>query len=116
MSSWAKPGVKCVCVDDDFSRSAPKLRSLVDCWPQKGPIYTIRRVREYPGHGVMLLLHEVRNPRVVYGRWDGEPQFSVLRFRPLTPKQQQDVAFFRHLLSPSPADVGLIPAGVELVE
>ena len=100
MSAWAKPGVKVVCV-------AP-IESLV-----RDEIYTIAEVlhRDDTGRlGVVLVecLASITWENTVGG-------FRLSRFRPLVTKtQEQDVAKFRHLLTPSPVDAGLVPAGVEI--
>ena len=110
MSSWAAPGVKCVCVEDEGFSVAGKYGMM---FPVKGLEYTVRGVSSFGTYGLGLLLVEVANP---IARWQNgvhEAAWNIDCFRPLI-TQEQDLALFRHLLSPSPADVGLIPAGVEL--
>lgn len=102
--SWAKPGVKCVCVDAD---SPPRSGIWLGDRLVAGATYTIVAVTSSPLGlvGVTLLEADTPNP---CGYW-------LARFRPLVTKtQEQDVAKFRHLLTPSPIDAGLVPAGVEL--
>jgi hypothetical protein len=123
MSSWAKPGVKCVCI-----RTAPlALRVAGANYPEVGVVYTVRKVviTSFGPHKgePSLLLEEVVNTPAINPRLFPdvhsplEASMPVDAFRPLiTRTQEQDIALFHHLLSPSPADVGLIPAGVELVE
>lgn len=111
MSSWAKPGVKCVCVDGRPHRIGGRPARYA-ALPSEGVIYTVQSVRPYRWScgtvGIGIDLAEVRR------EVDGQPvPFGISRFRPLI-TQEQDVELFRHLLSPSPIDVGLIPAGVEL--
>ena len=91
MSSWAKPGVKCVCIDDDtrgFKYSA---------MPKSGEIYTIRAVEYYQwpsiGGGLGVHLDEVTRSVPV--------PFGISRFRPLI-SQFDDIAMFKALLSPTP--------------
>lgn len=120
MSSWAKPGVKCVCV-----KSTPWV-NYVDRGPSRYPIVfptyrqvlTVREVHNSYG-GVGLRFEEIRNEPLWIDEQgnSSEAMFDAELFRPIIEKtEEQDVAKFRHLLSPSPVDVGLIPAGVELVE
>jgi hypothetical protein len=106
MTSWARVGAKCVCVDAD----SPSQSGI---WQGDrlvaGSTYTIVAVTSSPVGlvGVKVLEADTPNP---FGYW-------LARFRPLvTISQAQDVAKFRHLLTPSPVDAGLVPAGVELVE
>jgi hypothetical protein len=111
MSAWAKPGVKVVCVDAKFRRGDAGLvpgatYSIVSVFPQRGDAGG--RYRD----GLAVILQGIANP---FDPDDGA--FALARFRPLVTKtQEQDVAKFRHLLTPSPIDAGLVPAGVELVE
>jgi len=98
MSAWAKPGVKCVCVDD-----SPSIYGACDL--EVGRIYVITARMETP-FGVGINVAGARSKALGFHLW---------RFRPLVTKtQEQDVAQFRHLLTPSPIDVGIVPAGVEL--
>lgn len=106
MSAWARPGVKCVCVDDGPCRNSGLQTGL-----RKGDVYTIRKTlgADLDGFDGVTLV-EIEAPF----EWNGLG-FTSNRFRPLTPiSQEQDVAKFRHLLVPSPIDAGLVPAGVEL--
>jgi hypothetical protein len=105
MSAWAKPGVKCVCINDGD-------------WVEgiDGPIYE----NEFAPDQVLTVVEvgiDDLTGEVVISLW-GTPlgEAYVARwFRPLTPiSQEQDVAKFRHLLVPSPTDAGLVPAGVEM--
>lgn len=98
--SWAVPGAKVVCVDDDWSGRRPRLK--------RNSIYTITEVRyhvctngKYAGNDdPVLVLRELYN--------DDSPSggFNILRFRPLvTRSQEQDVAQFRKLLIGAPKGV-----------
>jgi hypothetical protein len=87
-------------------------------FPEVGVVYTIREVRTVtigPNAGQpCLFLEGIFNP-VIETLGNKEPGMPISAFRPLISKtQEQDVELFRHLLSPSPIDAGLIPAGVEL--
>lgn len=102
MSSWAKPGVKCVCIR---AFNYPSNRYQL---PVKGQVYTVRNVE--PGEGVyahagpFIRLVELTNPP---HHSDGvEPSFQASFFRPLITKtQEDDVAMFRHHLAGTPAGV-----------
>jgi hypothetical protein len=101
MSSWAKPGVKCVCILPNAKWAAA--RWFADA-PIGGSIYTIREVVD---GGTALLLHEIQNRQCIVeyeaGPAIGEPCFGIWRFRPLITKtQEQDVALFRHILDGLP--------------
>ena len=102
MSSWARPGVKCVCINGaGWYLDSARFDSDVAV----NRVYTIVEVITDSRGQVGISL---------WGQPLGE-FYNVKEFRPLiTQSQEQDVAKFRHLLSPSPVDVGLIPAGVEL--
>jgi hypothetical protein len=79
VSAWARPGVKCVCVDD-----AP--RDSRQPMVVKGRQYEIESVHD--------------RSCTLFGVDDG--QFYWLdRFRPLV-TQQDDVALFQHLLTGTP--------------
>jgi hypothetical protein len=95
--SWARVGAKVVCVDGDFSRFPSKLLGCAPNRPVAGITYTVRRVREYP-KGVFILLEEIRNPWSDYGRWHGEAQFGLGRFRPLVALEDDISTHFRQLL------------------
>lgn len=104
MSAWAKPGVKCVCVDASAGWTG-KPTNLVE-----RVVYTIREVVPanpnwtHNGDGPGIHLVEVSSCR---------PEgFRAARFRPLTARtQEDDVRLIKSLLL---EDAGLVPAGVEL--
>lgn len=101
MSSWAKPGVKCVCVD-----GSPRDGGRYSALPVEGRVYTIASV-EYcvwaNGEGLGVHLAEVRRrPADLDGK---VYPYHVSRFRPLiTRTQSEDVALFRKLLETQGAD------------
>jgi hypothetical protein len=102
MTSWARPGVKCVCL---YGQWALDGTGPIVPGPKEGGIYT---VASWP----------IADKRGDWGfrlvGWDGaDDVFLASCFRPLI-TQEQDVAKFRHLLTPSPVDAGLVPSGVEL--
>lgn len=84
--SWARPGVKVVCVDDSCG---PKEEWLPGEAPEKGQIYTIERAFSYSNDRVVLWLREIqRHPNVVI-RW-GDNGYFIHRFRPLTEVSETD--------------------------
>lgn len=90
MASWARPGVKVVCVD-----GAPHKGGTYKVLPEEGAVYTIAAVRHWVwrnGQGLGVDLLEV--DRVVNGV---RIPFGVERFRPLV-SQSDDVALFTHHL------------------
>lgn len=88
MSTWAKPGAKCVCV-------AP-IESLV-----KGQIYTIEEILERDSSGRLgVVLVECRSAITWTNTRGG---FRLSRFRPIARKsQEQDIALFRQILADLP--------------
>lgn len=94
MTTWAKPGVKVVCV------SGPRggFTMLPVSQPNIGETYTIRAVRNSPATGELgFCLEEIWNP--ISPQWGIEYAFVAVRFRPLvTETQEQDIALFTHHL------------------
>lgn len=96
MSAWARPGVKCVCVDSYMDGEPPVL--------VEGAVYQVARVisdngtntiGRYAGARQSLVLVGLINP---YDERYGS--FALARFRPIvTRTQEQDVAIFRPLLN-----------------
>lgn len=97
MAHWAKPGVKCVCIDGGSPNSDGA--RLLGRWPITGQVYTVDgfSIDEY--YGVVLLhLAEIPCAEQVRGVLRG---WNAARFRPLiTRTQEQDVSLFAHLLEP----------------
>lgn len=90
MSSWAKPGVKCVCVDADPDKGR--------CWhgtaPVVGRTYTIVRIKGFGYDG---------SPVAIFGGINNGAPVRIARFRPLVTKtQEQDIAMFKAMLAPTP--------------
>lgn len=96
MSSWAKPGVKCQCVD---ATEHPEITV--------GAIYTV--VKATPPDRFLLTAGKFASSSLwVYlaeadNRIGSLKCFAVERFRPLITKtQEQDVALFQHILDGLP--------------
>lgn len=91
--SWARPGVKCVCVDASWPSGSwygP------EALPVKGQQYTIRDLETYEGTNCCRLV-EIVNPLMDYNQGMIEAAFALKRFRPLV-TQQDDIALFAHHL------------------
>lgn len=106
MASWAKPGVKVVCI----APPSGNRHLLPVTGPAVGGVYTIRAV--VSGHDkdrdrVGLLLEEIHNPKsptfgVEYG-------FYIERFRPLITKtQEQDIEMFLRIASKAPSNMEMV--------
>ena len=107
MSSWAKPGVKVVCVREPSSAARAAYPQAT--WPVMNGIYTIRDTPIIT-HGrrkgeITLLLHEIVNP-IIHQLGTVEPGMPLFAFRPLVaPTQEQDLELFRHLLEGQPVSI-----------
>lgn len=91
MTSWAKPGAKCICISRHPDWDLPENRRIAT--PIIGETYTVRAF-----DGEAVLLEEIRNN--IYwlnGTRIGEPDFGVFRFQPLV-SRQDDLALFAHHL------------------
>lgn len=93
MSSWAKPGVKCVCINDEWSDIQCRLLGVEP--PSRVPmINEVLTIKEVFSHTferglAAASFHELGHD---FG-------FATVCFRPLTTgSQEQDVALFTHLL------------------
>ncbi|WMT88255.1 hypothetical protein NO932_06500 [Pelagibacterium sp. 26DY04] len=95
MAHWAKPGVKCVCINGSWP---PNSWYGWEFLPREGETYTIRETLEIDGQAGLRLV-EIENPRADYAWGFIEPAFAAVRFRPLT-AQSDDLAKFTHLLTP----------------
>lgn len=92
MSSWAKVGAKCVCID-----SAPRNTSEgFPTWiPVEGEVYTILDIYHRADGKSGLILVEQTDHRRFY---------EVSRFRPIvTRTQEQDVEMFVRLVDRVPS-------------
>ncbi len=90
--SWAKPGVKCVCID-----SAPRGTSEgIPAWiPVEGEIYTVSFVyHRGDGKSGLVLVEQTDNRRF----------YEITRFRPLVTKTiEQDVQMFKRIAETAPS-------------
>lgn len=93
MSSWARVGVRCVCVDISGCGGYGH-----EIKPEVGVIYTIREILWSETHRHhQFLLNEIIQPKIHYQDGWLEPAFGAHRFRPLI-TQEDDVAMFREWL------------------
>lgn len=99
MSSWARKGVKCICIDPAFIGGSAGLVA--------GQVYTIAKMFRGKGSvgpyktGVVVVLEGLQNP------FSSDGAFSIARFRPIITKTQaEDVALFHKIIT-------TIPAGIE---
>jgi hypothetical protein len=97
MAMWAKPGAKCVCIDD--ARTNRRWRGTTCV--VKGCVYTVRGVLITPNGRCVLTFEEVLNPLVmVIGGDLYEWGFGAHRFRPVQDvPEHEDVALFQHHLT-----------------
>jgi hypothetical protein len=113
-SSWASPGVKCVCVDG--SRRMLHMPNLPPIpfggvLPVIGQIYTVRSVEWYESPypeitPSFLGIHLVEIDRPP-GKMTGSVlPFFITRFRPLvSEREERDLALFTPLLDSTPEKV-----------
>ena len=104
MSAWAKPGVKCVCIDGRILPGRILTTPIDLTVPKKGQTYTIRWVGIFTwpdgASGVGVHLEELARVPAPDGK---VYPFGLYRFRPLiTKSQEDDVALFRSLLDALP--------------
>ena len=108
MTSWAKPGVKCVCIDDFMPTIPPP--AGYESWGDDfelvaGTTYTIRdRFFDTELGFEVVRLAEIYRP-LLFGE-SFEAGFLISRFRPIVTKtQEQDVALFKAILTSVPETV-----------
>lgn len=92
MSSWAKPGVKCICVNDG-GWVVSSTSEIGTAGPAFGDVVTIRSVgRDIDG--LFLIFHEWIGP---------DEEFVAFCFRPLADRtQEDDLALFTRLIEGAP--------------
>lgn len=103
MAFWAKPGVKCVCVDaasERFARLFTWSGHADDFQLLNGATYTISEVLVHPLCDLVCIkLVELSD------RGYADFGYALDRFRPLiTCTQEDDLAIFRPLLIPDEVD------------
>jgi len=97
VSTWIKPGAKCVCIDDRPENPRWRGTTVV----QAGQIYTVRTVEFTPNGKCALTFVEIINPKTFCD--DGlvhEWGINASRFRPVV-DQADDLALFSHHLNQS---------------
>ena len=93
MASWARPGVKVVCVNADAGTG----HKWSGDGPVVGAVYTIRSVFIGPTGGLSMDFLELRRGQRARERYGDLIGYWVDRFRPLV-SQSDDVALFTHHL------------------
>ena len=109
MSMWAAPGVRCVCINDDFKThfTMESGHSIPVRVPMLHEVLTIKRVEDWAsGFGgepgtAFLEFHEIPL-RQVDGPLSGEITYSVKCFRPLV-ERKTDISIFTAMLTPQKA-------------
>lgn len=100
MSSWARPGVKCVCVHTGAWKLVEERDHHgpygIDSHPSENEVCTIEYVRRRRS-GVLAFGIEGYHGNEYGARW----------FRPLV-TQEDDVAMFTHLLKPHDVDARVL--------
>lgn len=102
MAHWAKPGVKCVCVDDAWI-GIELYERMGDVVPSRLPmineVLTITAVMDDLSHCPGVPTATIA---LVFSDLGHDWGFAANHFRPLTTtSQEDDVALFRHLLEPT---------------
>ena len=92
MSSWARPGAKCVCVKDGGWGSSPGAKV-----PGYGQVLTVRTVETVSGGTGLTFAEIINEPYSSAIDGYGECLFNCVWFRPLV-DQSDDVALFTHHL------------------
>lgn len=103
--SWARPGVKVVCVRPPFGTGYDW-----ESHPEISGIYTIREV-VVVGDRTGLRLVEIVNMEAAYRESFTEVVFLVHRFRPLTEVSESDTTeatLFRKQRAMAPSDVEIV--------
>lgn len=91
MSSWARPGVKCVCIRVPMAWSNGLCGEVLPVLRQR---LTVRTIEVVNGQ-VALTFVEIRNKPRRYVEGYSECVFSADNFRPLA-SRADDVALFAH--------------------
>lgn len=100
MSDWAKVGVQCVCINDDFGCMTFGEYCIPTRIPMIGEILTISRI-DIGWDGICLGFEEIPISQA-----DGPLRaefilYSVRCFRPLL-KRKTDISIFQNMLLPAP--------------
>jgi len=103
MSTWAKPGVRVVYINDHYG---PEAWYGSETLPVIGRQYTIREIILMGGEVPCCRLVEIENEVLDYTFGFYEAAFSLERFRPLiTRTQDEDLEQFIPLLETKPHEV-----------
>lgn len=111
MTSWAVPGARCVCIDDDFGFVQTGEHVIPTRIPMLNEVLTVRAVKigedsilcSNPG-GVFLFFWEIDRKQAC-GPLTGEVSWFVECFRPLT-ERPTSIEIFERLLTPAKVGEG----------
>lgn len=96
---WAKPGVQCVCINDDWEHISVDGYSVPIRVPMLNEVLTIAGVR-LVGDRLFLWFDEITK-RQCDGPLFGDIAYNVICFRPLL-KRPTDIGVFKQMLLPAP--------------
>ncbi|MGG7535336.1 hypothetical protein [Rhizobium sp. 12,4] len=100
MSNWAKPGVQCICIDDEWPDQMTDGRHSVPTRvPMLNEVLTISAVR--PVRDRLFLYFEEIAALQASGPLQALISWDVVCFRPLL-KRPTDISIFKNMLTPAP--------------
>lgn len=83
-----KKGDRVICINSDFAGRLPNPATIKDIHlPEKGKIYTIRKVIQSHGYEDAVLLEEIHNTPFQGGIARKESPFALSRFRLCAPAE-----------------------------
>lgn len=106
MNMWAAPGVRCVCINDDWDWSATfGAHSVPTRVPMINEVLTIREVVSNNGlrTGVGLFFWEIEKLQSD-GPLSAEMVWGAHCFRPLI-ERETDISIFKEMLDPASSEV-----------
>jgi hypothetical protein len=102
MTHWAKPGVRCVCINDDFTWSASMgPYSVPTRLPMINEVLTVRQVEgnSFLNTGVALTFWEIDEFQID-GPLSAKVVYDIGCFRPLI-EEPSDISIFKAMLTPA---------------
>ncbi|WP_284388814.1 hypothetical protein [Devosia yakushimensis] len=102
MSSWARPGAECVCIDDAWDM--PAFYKVPHRLPMLNELLTVAAVQAKRGE-VWLKFSEIPDDQSCDGQRSVDIWYISTSFRPIIkPTVEQDIALFKHHLDQVPAE------------